>query len=94
METLLSTPKEVIGNLSFVQQDVLGTLALRAERKYKLNRAMLLGNLYQIKVFIKFRDELNKLHRVETTVWAVFDKHVSVKSGMTIPIRAIEDIEF
>lgn len=94
METLLSTPKEVINTLNFVKQDVLGTSALQAERKYKLNRAMLLGNLYQVKVLIKFRDELNKLRIVETTVWAVFDKHISVKSGMTIPIRAIEDIEF
>lgn len=94
METLLTTPKEHIGNLSFVQQDVLDTPSLKAERKYKLQRAMMLGNLYQVKVTIKFRDDLCMLRKVDTTVWAVFEEHVSLKSGMTIPIRAIEDIEF
>jgi hypothetical protein len=94
METLLATPKEHIGNLSFVQQDVLSTPQLKAERKYRLRRAMLLGNIYQTKVTIKFRDDLNILRKVDTTIWAVFEEHISVKSGITIPIRAIEDIEF
>jgi len=94
METLLTTPKEHISNLSFVQQDVLGTPQLKAERKYRLQRAMLLGNVYQNKVTIKFRDDLHILRKVDTTIWAVFEEHVSLKSGMIIPIRAIEDIEF
>lgn len=94
METLLTTPKEHIAHLQFVREDVLSASQLKAERKYKLNRAMLLGNLYQVKVNIRFRDQINNLHNVNTTVWAVFDEHVSLKSGMTIPIRAIEEIEF
>ena len=94
METLLTIPKEQVANLSFISQDVLSSPQLQDLRKNKLQRAMLLGNLYRVKVTIKFRDDLHRFHCVDTTIWAVFEEHVSIKSGATIPIRAIEDIEF
>ncbi|MDF9796198.1 hypothetical protein OKW21_001461 [Catalinimonas alkaloidigena] len=94
MESSLPTPKEQIGNLHFIRKDVLNTALKKAKRKYQLRRAMLLGNLYHGKVNIKFRDEKNVLHNVETTVWTVGEKYISLKGGRTIPVWAIEDIEF
>ena len=94
METLLAVPKEQIGNIEFTQSDVLSEPMDQAVRKYKLRRAMMLGNHYQGKVTIKFRDMMHQPHAVETTVWAVFENYISIKSGMTLPIRSIEDIEF
>ncbi len=94
MDTLLNIPKEQIVSLTFGNTDVLSDLQHQAERKYKLNRAMLLGNLYQVKVSITFRDALNQRHQIETTIWAVFENYIGLKSGMTLPIRSIEDIEF
>ena len=94
MEQLLTIPKEDIQDVYFSKEDVLHTPADLAERRHKLHRAMLLGNVYRSKVNISFRNNYNDLCKIETTVWAVFKNHVSVKSGKTIPIRAIENIEF
>jgi hypothetical protein len=38
-----------------------------------------MDNLYQVKVFIRLRDELNKLRRAETTVWANLKKKLVSK---------------
>lgn len=94
MDTSLAIAKEQISGLTFGDADVLHSTQHKAERKYNLNRAMLLGNLHQVKVSITFRDILNKAHTVETTVWAVFDNYISLKGGRTLPIRSIERIEF
>lgn len=94
METSRLTPKEQIGSLHFVQKDVLSTARKRAKRKYQLRRAMLLGNIHHGKVGIKFRDDKNLLHKVDTTIWTVGEKYISIKGGRTIPVWAIEEIEF
>lgn len=86
--------KEQLNGLQFIHHDVLRSPQQRSARKYHLQRAMLLGNLYQTKVGILFRDHQNALLKVETTIWTVGEAFISLKGGRTIPIRAIEEIEF
>lgn len=94
MEAPHTLVKEHISGLEFIKNDVLCSPQQQALRKYQLRRAMLLGNLYQTKVGIKFRDFQNQLFRVDTTIWSVGEAYISLKGGRTIPIRAIEEIEF
>ncbi|MEK6480191.1 hypothetical protein WJR50_21800 [Catalinimonas sp. 4WD22] len=94
METAFTIPKENLTGLQYPKTDVLSSLQLQVRRKYQLNRAMLLGNLYHTKVRIIFRDFHGIRRMVETTVWTVGEEYISLKGGRTIPVRAIEEIEF
>jgi hypothetical protein len=94
MEVSHTMIKEHLNGLQFIKHDVLHSPQQRAIRKYQLRRAMLLGNLYHTKVGINFRDHQNTLLKVETTIWAVGEQYLSLKGGRTIPIWAIEKIEF
>lgn len=94
MEAANTLFKEQISGLQFIHHDVLHSPQQRSARKYQLQRAMLLGNLYQTKVGILFRDHQNALLKVETTVWAVGEQYISLKGGRTLPIWAIEEIVF
>lgn len=94
MEALVVMPKEQLTDFRFAQNDVLTSPEDRAYRKYQLQRALTLGNLYRAKVSIRFRDGHGKVCKVETTIWSVFEKYVGLKGGRLIPIHAIEEIEF
>jgi len=58
----------------------------------KLKIALYLGNMEKIKCRIYFRDFIS-IKMIETTVWAVCEKNILIKSGMWIPIRRIVDVE-
>lgn len=58
----------------------------------KLKVALIVGNTEKIKCKIFFKDELN-IKMVETTIWAVCEKNILLKSGIFIPIRRIIDIK-
>lgn len=64
----------------------------QAENKRKLERGMTLGNLYHNKIKIIFEDTTG-IKEVNTTVWAVGDKNIVLKQGMTIPLSNILDVK-
>ena len=94
MQSVITVPKETIGTVAFATQDVLTDPAAIAERQRNLQRALSLGNLYRHKVAITYQLYDQVSQRVETTVWAVTEHYVTLKSGRTIPIRAIESVDW
>jgi len=83
-----------IKSLQFSKIDVADTTEKKTLRIYNLRRAMALGNLYKRKVKIYFKALDGKIRQIETTVWAVCDDYISLKQGVSLPVRSIEEIEF
>jgi len=86
--------KEMIPNFHFSRNDVLDSTEARKRRMWNLNRATILGNGYRGKVEITFKTAEGELKRVDTTVWAVDDKYMTLKGGCCIPISSIVNVEF
>ncbi|WP_276498179.1 hypothetical protein [Pontibacter litorisediminis] len=86
--------KEQIPALRFGTNDVLTDPEARKKRMWDLNRATSLGNVYHGKVEITFQTADGELHRVDTTVWAVDEKFMTLKAGCSIPVTSIIGIEF
>lgn len=86
--------KEMVSSFSFPKEDVLKDQALRDLRSYNLRRASTLGNAYQRKVKILFKTVDNEVKRIDTTIWAVSEDFISLKAGVSVPIRAILHVEF
>lgn len=83
--------KEEIPNMEFPKIDVLQGETSKRERKEKLLRATILSNSEKIKHKIIFAtQDGNKC--VETTIWAVTDKYICLKGGITMVIAAIMDV--
>lgn len=83
--------KEFVRDLSFPKEDVLDTPEQRRQRRLMLDRALILGNVDHSKVKIYFTDD-ESLKQVETTIWAVTEERIILKSGMVIPIRRIHEV--
>lgn len=83
--------KESVAELSFKSSEVLRNKLDIEQRKRKLDRASVLGNILHNKVKIIFEDKAG-LKQVETTIWAVGDQNIVLKYGFTIPIHSIYDI--
>ncbi|AKD03514.1 hypothetical protein POKO110462_06145 [Pontibacter korlensis] len=98
METFVNpipmVEKEVIPSLRFGHDDVLTDPEARKKRIWDLNRAASLGNVYRGKVEITFQTADGEQRRVDTTVWAVDDKYMTLKAGCSIPVSSIIGIEF
>jgi len=98
MEYIINSPelieKELIPNLKFNREDVLITDEDKKRRQYDLHRATLLGNSYQGKVDIYFMTAEGEQKRVNTTIWDYDKEYVILKSGSSLPIGAINGIEF
>ena len=60
--------------------------------RYKLNRALALGNLYKVHTHILFYDENGNRIQTEATVWAVSEKYIMIKGGTVIPVSSIIDV--
>jgi hypothetical protein len=91
MKTLIeisSILKEEISKIRFVAEDVLVSDDQKTMRRSELQKAMMLGNAEKSKSKIVFATN-EGLKKVETTVWAVDDREVVLKSGIFIPIHAI-----
>lgn len=86
--------KEQISCFRFNRKDVLADPEARKKRLWDLNRATALGNVYHGKVEITFQTAEGVQKRVDTTVWAVDDKYLTLKGGCVIPISSIINIEF
>ena len=93
MEAVMMVPKESIGQYKFNREEVMEALEDRKDRAFRLIRALKLGNAYHGKVKITFQTR-SGVKSVETTVWAVGDRYVSLKAGIHIPISSILEVAF
>jgi len=86
--------KEQLGLFKFSPSEVLKGEWEKVYRRFTLQRAERLGNSFKGKVKIFFRTHDNETKMVDTTIWSATDDYVSVKGGMSIPVKAILGIEF
>lgn len=92
MDNIPVIPKESIPEYKFVANEVLSTEEERKERFSKLQKAMLLGNGYKVKVKITFLTE-EGAKKVDTTVWEASENQLLVKGDVLIPIHSILNVE-
>lgn len=83
--------KEEIGKLRFPSKEVLSDKEARDRRRSLLEEGQKLGNLEKEKLKITFMDS-EGIKKVYTTIWAVGDRYVSLKRGMSIPICRIINV--
>ena len=83
--------KNDVKDLRFPQSEVLNCIEDILSRKEQLRRALVLGNVDHNKVRIIFSDTQGE-KMVETTIWAVTEVRIILKSGMVIPIHRIHQI--
>jgi len=91
MHGALLIEKEEIKNVKFVHEEVLTTEEEIKNRKVELERAATIGNAHHGKIKLIFHTE-DGLREVETTVWAVTEKFVTLKSELMVPIHAISHV--
>ncbi len=84
--------KENVGVFSFSKDDLLISIDEIKQREIDLGTALKLGNNYQHKVKIYFKDIESNKH-IETTVWQFDNTSLSIKGGVALPIRSIYKIE-
>ncbi len=89
--SLINIEKEQVRELRFPAGEVLHNEEERHRRQSELDRALVLGNVDHNKVRIIFSDS-EGLKEVQTTIWAVTDERIILKSGMVIPIRRIVEV--
>ncbi len=92
-KNIYNTTKERLHLLRFANKEVITNETEKRKRSLALIRAMRLGNLFKNKVSIYFRDSLNRLIKINTTIWGVTQKDVILKKGTLIPIHSIERVE-
>lgn len=93
-ETVETVDKEIIPTLHFPHDDVLTDPIAKLRRRADADRAATLGNAYHGKLDIFFQTADGQTKRVFTTIWAAHAEYVSLKSGATIPLRAILGFDF
>lgn len=84
--------KEEVENLVFPKEPVLLEPTQEKTLRSYLDKALLLGNVEHSKVKIYFEDNEGAKY-VETTVWAVSEKNISLKKETHIPIHRILYVE-
>ncbi|MCC5917201.1 MAG: hypothetical protein JJU02_07720 [Cryomorphaceae bacterium] len=84
--------KERINQLKFPDHKVLTKSEDIKRLQNALHQATSLGNLSKHKVQIYFEDS-EGLKCVNTTVWAITEHNIMLKSGMSIPIHRIHDVK-
>jgi hypothetical protein len=93
-KTIELVEKEIVPFLQFGKADVLEDPQERKRRAHDINRATVLGNGYHGKVEIYFQTADEEMKRVVTTIWDFDQNYITLKSGSSIPLRAINRIEF
>lgn len=93
-ETAEVVDKDQIPSLKFAAEDVLHDPAAISHRRHEAERATSLGNNYQGKLDIYFRTADGSTKRVYTTVWATHEEYLTLKSGITLPLRAVLGFDF
>jgi hypothetical protein len=88
-ESFVRVDKSEIINSSFNNiEEVLTEYKLIEKRKFDINRSVILGNLFKHKVEIYFKDS-DSLKRTSTTIWHADELNISLKGGITIPVKNI-----
>lgn len=83
--------REELKNYHFVNHEVLTDMVDVKERRFHLQEALRLGNEHKTKVKLVCETTQGQVE-VETTVWALTDDHVELKSGCDIPVKAIKEV--
>lgn len=86
--------RDAVKQLLFGVEDVIKDRDRKSIRRYKLYRALMLGNLYKRKVKIHMQTAEGILRRIDTTIWSVGEEFVSLKDGVHVPIKSIIDVDF
>ena len=86
--------KEAIPTLHFPHDDVLTDPAEQEQRRRDADRATSLGNAYHNKVSIYFQTDDGATKCVNASVWAAHEQYITLKSGITLPLRAVLGITF
>ncbi|MDB5234421.1 MAG: hypothetical protein JWR44_1414 [Hymenobacter sp.] len=86
--------KEGLATMQFAHDDVLPDAAARQRRRADADRAVTLGNAYHGKLDIYFQTADGEAKRVATTVWAADADHLTLKSGASLPLRAVLGFDF
>lgn len=80
-----------IAKLHFLPNDILADDVQKSERTQKLLKGAILGNIEKEKCKLVFH-ALEGDRYIETTIWAVTDKYVCLKGGVTLLIMSIMDV--
>ena len=94
MNSTINAPvieKESIPSLIFPQDSLNKSKEEMKLLIQKLKRSMVLGNIHRTKMRIIFEDNEGS-KEVQTTIWAVGDKNIVLKKGVTIPINRLIDV--
>lgn len=93
METINAKKIETneILKLHFIPQDVFENFNQKEERKQKLEKGVILGNIEKQKCKIIFHAKEGNNY-IETTIWAVTDKYLCLKGGITLSIASILEV--
>ena len=86
--------KEELTTLHFAHDDVLTDPAARQVRRADADRAVTLGNAYHGKLDIYFQTSDGRTKRMATTIWAADSDHITLKSGASLPLRAVLGFDF
>ncbi len=86
--------KETLKEYNFTKKEIHKDKKRITRRTVNIQRAVKLGNLFKTKVKIFFRTEDHALNFVETTIWGAGKEFIELKGAITIPIVAIEKIDF
>ncbi len=92
-EKIHLTKKEFLYALKFTKEDVIKTRPEQELRMLTIHRAMHLGNVLKNKVRIYFRDSLDRIIYLDTTIWGVTRKDIILKKGVTLPIKSVLEID-
>ena len=92
--TIEIVEKEDITTMHFAPEDVLNDETARQRRRADADRAVTLGNAYHGKLDIYFQTADGMAKRVATTVWAADADHITLKSGASLPLRAVLGFDF
>ena len=93
-DTVEIVEKEEIATMHFGHDDVLANEADRQRRRADADRAVTLGNAYHGKLDIYFQTADGATKRVATTIWAADAEHLTLKSGSSLPLRAVLGFDF
>jgi hypothetical protein len=90
--SVIKVDKTQLAEISFGKHEMHET-GLSSRLRYKLQRAMILGNLYKCHSTIQFYDAYGRYMETEATVWAVTEQYIMIKGGIVIPVYAIIDLK-
>lgn len=88
----VEVPKEQVPSLHFPNRPVLLNAPHRKALERKIAHAMALGNNEHCKCRILFKDD-HGMKYVETTVWSYDRDRIILKSGITVPIARVIDVD-